>query len=137
MNSSRPPAALGETRGDDPGYGTRDAGPGMRDPGCGNPAIRGFEDSRITDSRSVIKVVSKPGLTVANERASEPTRAEWGLRGPASEREGVRGPKPLGVISDEGFNCLTSRAALLNTTSCSDDLHRAFALRSSMPPIIR
>jgi hypothetical protein len=33
-------------------------------------------------------VVSKPNLTVANERASEPTRAERGLRGPASERVG-------------------------------------------------
>jgi hypothetical protein len=59
---------------------------------------------------------------VANERASEPTRAEWGSRGPARARlrqgfgevsperfarrrkrvGGVRGVKPLGkiVISD-------------------------------------
>ena len=35
-----------------------------------------------------VEVVSKADPTVANERASEPTRAEWGLRGPASERVG-------------------------------------------------
>jgi len=35
-----------------------------------------------------LQVVSKPRTTLANERASEPTRAERGVRGPASERAG-------------------------------------------------
>src|SRR5262245_40337862 len=41
------------------------------------------------------------GLTVANERASEPTRAEWGLRGPRERAcGGVRGAQPLGLSLD-------------------------------------
>ena len=32
-------------------------------------------------------MVSKPRLTVANERASEATRAERGVRGPASSEK--------------------------------------------------
>ena len=36
-------------------------------------------------AREAMEVVSKPP---ANERASEPTRAEWGSRGPMSERAG-------------------------------------------------
>jgi hypothetical protein len=35
-----------------------------------------------------LQVISKPRTTLANERASEPTRAERGVRGPASERAG-------------------------------------------------
>ena len=50
---------------------------------------RSFHDrNREPIAVKEVQLISKPRTTSANERASEPTRAEWGLRGPASERVG-------------------------------------------------
>jgi hypothetical protein len=57
----------------------------------------------IQDHRAVrsVEVVPKPRRHLANERASELTRAERGSRGPRERAcRGVRGAKPLGVIKD-------------------------------------
>jgi hypothetical protein len=41
-------------------------------------------NGRDVGCRFNVEAASTPGLTVANERASELTRAEWGVRGPAT-----------------------------------------------------
>src|SRR4029450_9573873 len=74
------------------------------------------------NSSSAIRVGRSPGrVPLANERASEPTRAEWGNGDPASERAGEsegrspsdrRGPKMSDYTRREFGATLAAGAAL-------------------------
>src|SRR6266480_2174612 len=44
--------------------------------------------NRAAEEADSLELVSRPHRGLAKVRASEPTRAEWGSRGPASERVG-------------------------------------------------
>ena len=120
----------------------------LRGHAVAKPAMRHRPDGRKIREERVARSRFKTGSRLvvagprsghqANERASEPTRTE---RADEAAREsacwGVRGAKPLGVITDDcAFRCAPHRAPASRRSPAARSVTSAHAVRSVAPVLV-